>query len=365
MAERCRADLLSGLEQRLRAEDEHPLPKPLAAGLTFLAGIYRLLYLLDRLPYLAGMRRPIHPGVPVISLGNLAVGGTGKTPCVIWLANALQRAGIAPVVLAHSYRGGSEPRLLSPGENAAGLGRAGVGDEARLISLSCPGVPVVAGRDRVAAARLAIEACRPRVLLADDAFQHWRLARDLDLVLLDAARPFGNGRLLPRGWLREPPRELRRAGALIRMGRGGELAGLPAKPVFTADVRPTAFTRWDDWARGARGPLPAGPGSIAAFCGLARPERFYATLADLGWNVVARLSSPDHMLPDPSALGRWARAAGEAVVTTEKDAVKLTAAHRGAIAASGRELYVLSVAFFPEKPDELLDFVLARIGRAR
>ena len=181
------------LVRLLSAEGEHPLDPTTAAVLRILELVYEGLYMIDRLPYRLGLRRSIHPGVPAIGLGNLAVGGTGKTPCAIWLANALKLAGRRPVIVSHGYRGDQgAPLVVSNGVPGQTMPPA-AGDEAMLAAVSCPGVPVVSGRNRIAAARLARERFAPDVLIFDDVFQHWRLARDLDLVLLDAARPFGNG----------------------------------------------------------------------------------------------------------------------------------------------------------------------------
>ncbi|MCF8080795.1 MAG: tetraacyldisaccharide 4'-kinase, partial [Desulfobacterales bacterium] len=142
---------------------------------------------------------------PVVSVGNLTIGGTGKTPMVVYLARRLVAAGKRPAVVSRGYRGASETtggivsdtsRILLPAEAA--------GDEPWLIANLLKGVPVVVGKDRCRAARIAQRAFSPDVILMDDGFQHLRMRRSLDLLLLDAAHPFGNGRIFPRGTLREP-----------------------------------------------------------------------------------------------------------------------------------------------------------------
>ena len=358
---------LARLESRLSAEEEHPLPPALAGVLTALSWVYHGLYLADRLPYTLGWHRPVHAGVPCLGLGNLVVGGTGKTPCAIWLANRLHQAGLRPVVISHGYKGrAASPLVVSDGRLPVSPPPDEAGDEAGLAALSCPGVPVLAGRDRVAAVRLAREMFDPGVILADDAYQHWRLARDLNLVLLEAARPFGNGRLLPRGWLREPVSALNRAGAVILVGEATKPAGpWPPVPIFHAVLAPVSLTPWEEWRQGIRRPIAqVAPGRAAAFCGLAKPARFRATLEGLGWTVTDWLAAPDHDLPEPGVFRRWVGGGQEPVLTTEKDAVKLTAELTGLVAAAGRSLWVLGLEFRPREEEELLAFVEKEIHAA-
>src|SRR5438876_5539483 len=142
---------------------------------------------------------PTHrPPVPVISVGNLTAGGTGKTPCVEYLARFLQARGLRPAVLSRGYRGNGRPN-----------------DEALILEANLPDVPHLQGKDRVTRASQAVRVFGADVLILDDGFQHRRLRRDLDLVLIDAMNPWGHGRLLPRGLLREPISSLRRADAVI------------------------------------------------------------------------------------------------------------------------------------------------------
>ena len=309
----------------------------------------------------------MHPGIPLVGLGNLVVGGTGKTPCAIWLANRMRQANLRPVVISHGYKGrAAAPLVVSDGHVPVRPLPEEAGDEARLAALSCPGVPVLAGRDRVAAAGLAREMFDPKVILVDDAFQHWRLARDLDLVLLEAARPLGNGRLLPRGWLREPVGALARAGALILVGESANAAGpWPPVPIFHAALAPVSLTPWEEWRQGIRRPVDrVTPGRAAAFCGLAKPARFRATLAALGWTVTDWLAASDHDLPEPGVFRRWLGGGRDPVLTTEKDAVKLTAELAGILAEAGRPLWVLGMEFRPHEEEELLSFVRKEIEAA-
>ncbi|NLG83157.1 MAG: tetraacyldisaccharide 4'-kinase [Firmicutes bacterium] len=357
--------LVRWLEDRLRVEEERPLPLWLRTGLGGLALLYRGLYHVARAPYRYGLLRPVHPGVPVISVGNLAVGGTGKTPCVIWLANALRRKGFFPVVLAHGYKGRSRDAVVVA-EGKGGFPSPVAGDEATLVALACPGVPVVAGRDRVAAAALAVEKFAPEVLLADDAFQHWALARDLDLVLLDAEKPFGNGRLLPRGWLREPVEALRRANGLILVGEGKPPAlAWTGRPLFRARILPVTLTPWERWRQGHRDPLGQRREKVDVLCGIARPARFLASLIAVGLVPVERLIVGDHEQPTPEELRSWAAKSRRPVVMTEKDAVKFTPSMAAILKEKGRGAWVLGVVFCPEDEEILLGFAVEAINRAR
>lgn len=278
--------------------------------------------------------------VPVISVGNLTAGGTGKTPMVLFLAAELRRRGFRPAVVSRGYGGGAERigDVVGDGERIF-LDAARAGDEPRLLAERLPGVPVIVGADRFAAGTTAVRRFSPDLILLDDGFQHRRLARDLDLVLLDARRPLGNGHLLPRGPLREPPGALGRADALIltRSDRGAgllpripEIAGIP---VFRAIHRP-ALRRVVPAGRPmeAADPFPAGPDSldgrrIFVFSGLADNADVLRTVRELGGEPVGAMAFPDHHVfseADRTRVGRRADAvSADLLATTEKDAVRL------------------------------------------
>jgi tetraacyldisaccharide 4'-kinase len=266
--------------------------------------------------------------VPVLSVGNITCGGTGKTPVVEMLVRRLLEKGLRPAILSRGYRAGPD----------------GSNDEARVLAANLPGVPHLQRADRVAAGREAI-AAGADVLVLDDGFQHQRLARDLDLVLIDALDPFGGGRVLPAGLLREPLAALGEA-TLIGITRAplvppalrGILRGLlrdrfPGIPRVEIEMDPVDLS---PLAGGDPLPPEALRGiAVLAFAGLGNPEAFRRELERRGARIAAWLPFPDHHPYRPADLERVAAAAGragaEAIVTTQKDAVKLTPPSAGAV----------------------------------
>lgn len=275
--------------------------------------LFGAVAMLRRRAYRFGLLRAGHPGVPVIVAGNLSAGGSGKTPFVIWLAQWLQAQGYRPGVVSRGY-GRVETSLR---EVEAASTAEEVGDEPLLIHLKT-GVPVAVGADRLAAARLLRER-HPEVdiIVSDDGLQHYRLRRDLELVLADEAARFGNGWLLPAGPLREPVSRLGQADALIlsvRGEQGGETGNCPL-PVFRVRHRPGDCYRLQD-PRQTRALRDFAGGLVHAVAGLARPQAFFGQLEAAGLEL-RRQAFPDH-----HAFRKGDIDAGATVVMTEKDAVK-------------------------------------------
>lgn len=279
--------------------------------------------------------------VPVVSIGNLSAGGTGKTPLTLFLAEGLEAAGWTDAVLSRGYGG---RRDIDPMSVEGDSDPRRTGDEPLLMARRLGPERVVVGRKRHAAALRAL-AQRPglRCLLLDDGFQHRALHRDLDLLVLDGVRLWGNGRMLPLGDLREPMESACRAHALVitRAARVKDRAMVEAwwarhgsgGPLFWVDFTLGALRRWDT---GDHSPLPLpGLGPAFAWCGLGHPEAFYADLlvAEQPW--AGTHSYPDHQGPSPAGLAGLqakAREAGAAwLVCTEKDAVKLGPGHLSAL----------------------------------
>jgi len=253
----------------------------------------------------------------VLSVGNIAVGGTGKTPFVIWLARRLREAGHHPGILARGY-GGKAAGSGAPNDEGAVIAQA-LGAE----------VPQVQDPDRVRGGR-GLLAAFPAVdvLLLDDGFQHRRLARDLDIVLLDCTNPFGFGFCLPRGRLREPPRALKRAGAVVltRSERvSPDVVKQLAARVEALSKAPLAVALSEPWPAGLAAKLSGA--RVLACCGIGNPQAFLGTLADLGAIVVAQRILRDHeALPVeawPGLIAQAKAAGAEGVVITAKDAVKV------------------------------------------
>jgi tetraacyldisaccharide 4'-kinase len=273
----------------------------------------------------------------VVSIGNITLGGAGKTPAVIALARLPTMRRKRAVVVSRGYgrKNESEILVVSDGRSILESARTG-GDEPVLIAMRAEGTPVVVGSDRAEAARLALARFAPDCVILDDAFQHLKLGRNLDIALVDATDPFGNGRLFPAGILREPVSALKRAHAVLitHADEARDLEGLKgairrhtAARIFTSRHIPLDLTGSSSLASL---PLTTLRGvKTLAFSGIARPSSFVALLKSLGADVVAELVYPDHyeyLKRDLDELGGRAAAAGAAlIVTTEKDLVKIGA----------------------------------------
>ncbi len=287
-----------------------------------------------------GLRKRQRLPVPIISIGNLSVGGTGKTPMTQWLCRRLAAEGKRVAVLSRGHGGTSQSvRLASGLDGQALLTAADAGDEPNLLAQTLPGVPVLVGKDRRLSGREALRLFDLDVLVLDDGFQFWQLTRDLDIVLLDAWRPFDNGFPLPRGLLREPKRHLSRAGVVVvtRAGRladaernvlAAQVAALaPAARLFFADHRPAGFVPADTLSSPLL-PLSLLSGAqVAAVSAIAQPQSFVETLMrEVGANIVLEKAWADHQAitaTEAQAVIKSAERAGaDALVMTEKDAVK-------------------------------------------
>ena len=294
----------------------------------------------------ATARRVAAPGyrasVPVICIGNLNVGGTGKTPTAIALIERLTARGQRVAVVSRGYGGSLTGPVQVTTQSAAQ-----VGDEPLLLSAFAP---TFIAHDRAAAVRLA-EASGAQVILLDDGFQNPAVAKDLALIVVDAAMGFGNGHCLPAGPLREPVAVgMRRADLVLSIGAAAAQATFRArwplaKPVIPAELHPLAMGM--DW-HGAR---------VIAFAGIGNPDKFFATLRGEGAQVLRAVALDDHQPLSDALITRLQLEAVTKVaqlVTTEKDAVRLPARFR---------TEVLTLAVRLRLPDwSLLDAALAKLG---
>ena len=315
----------------VRGESQGPASTLARLGLGGIAGVYRLGVAARNLAFDRGWKASHRAEVPVVSVGNLTLGGTGKTPMVEWIGRWYRTRGVRVAILSRGY-GGS----------------AGLNDEGRVLEENLPDVPHLQSPDRVALARCAVEELESEILVLDDGFQHRRLARDLDVVLLDALDPFGLGRIFPRGLLREPVGSLRRADVVV-ISRA-DLVDEPTRAAIRARAeRAAGPLRWvlarhapldliD--AEGRSFPLEdAKERSIGAFCGIGNPEGFRRTLEGLGVALAGFRAFPDHHpygASDVADLASWLRGLGsELALTTQKDLVKLRALTLGAVPLLG------------------------------
>jgi len=313
-----------------------------------LSGLYGLVMAFRSVLYRLGLRHRIRIGVPVVVVGNLTVGGTGKTPLVAWLSTHLAAVGMRVAIVSRGYggkaRGVTRVTLHSrPSE---------VGDEPLLLARRAQAT-VFIGRDRVAAAKAAV-ADGADIVLGDDGLQHLALVRNCEIVVIDGQRGFGNGSLLPRGPLRESPRRLRRVNAVVINGAlkpGFQLPGFLSRTAFTMQMRP-----------GDARPV-AGSGqlrSLASFRGtgvhavaaIGNPQRFFDMLREAG------LTLYEHPMPDHHDFKPGDLDFGDSlpVLMTEKDAVKCAAF------ADARCWYVpVTAEFAANESGELIDLILARV----
>lgn len=326
-----------------------PAAALLRALLFCASGLYVFLHGARRLLYRIGLFRPVKFACPVISVGNVSAGGTGKTPLVEYIARWFARKNFRVAVLARGY----------------GRIRNGADDEDLLSEMALENAVRLAGPDRVANGRRALADYHADLLLLDDGFQHYRIQRGLDIVAVDATNPFANGHRLPRGLLREAPAALRRADLVVLtrcdQAPPGELDLLRArlgpavetvhKPVLVRNLT-TRKQAGLDWLRGR---------AVFAFCGVGNPEAFRKTLESLGAEVVMFRAFDDHHAYTAQDVRRLAAEAqefmAEALITTEKDATKVSPD------GFDRPLVALRVEIEVTRNEELLEERLLAVAR--
>jgi tetraacyldisaccharide 4'-kinase len=302
--------------------------KLLLLCLTPFAWLYSSALRLRALLYRVGLFKTLRLPRPVIAIGNITVGGTGKTPVTAYIARLLLRQGYRVAVLSRGYGGSLEGQTCVVSDGATIMLSAGeCGDEPFLLASTLPGLLVIIGPDRYAAGLMAMQQLSPDVFLLDDGFQHLRLHRDLNILLQDFSRPFGNGLTLPAGILREPAAAARRADLVI-FTRAPEGAATP-KAVSGTPACVSSHTLADllPLSGGVSLPFSGCTGTVLAFAGIADPESFFAGLRNEGLNLAGCLSFPDHADYTKERCHEIAETmkscGAEYLVTTEKDGVKL------------------------------------------
>lgn len=333
--------------------------------------IYSAAMRLRAILYFSGIMKRYRLDKPVISIGNLTVGGTGKTPVTAFVAKHLLKKGLRVTVLSRGYGGRLEGKcaVVSDGGQPL-LGPDACGDEPYMLATSLSGLSVVIGRDRYAAGLLAIEQTFPDIFILDDGFQHIRLHRDLNVLLMDYNKPLGNGMVLPAGPLREPVSAAKRADILIYTraplsSRSPDMADWH-QPFCCAAYSISGFRRLDTGELEDIETIRAG--RVVAVTGIAGPDSFFEAVAGLGVALLSTLSLPDHEPYGSQTIERVMSLAvhhsAEFIAVTAKDAVKLQK-------LSGTGLPTLLVAELeldfsdPEPLNMMLDNLLSNISGLR
>ncbi|MFQ5443601.1 MAG: tetraacyldisaccharide 4'-kinase [Nitrospinales bacterium] len=306
---------------------------PLFFIFRFLAIFYRGLHRLRLLAYRFGLFKSRRLAGRVISVGNLTLGGTGKTPMTLMIAEILRGHGYKPAILSRGYGGNSaqEINVVCDGKHVL-LPPELVGDEPVMMAKKLKNVPILTGPNRYKTGRHALEQLGADTLILDDGFQHLALARDLNILLFDHQNPFGNGYLFPAGNLREPLNEARRADLICIMnhtGKGGstEIEQIVPSgiPIIKTSLRLDSIIHLDSGEVQESDYLQGQP--VAVFCGIAKPDAFEKMLERVQAHVVLFRPFPDHhsyTAHDLKTLEMDAKSAGaKFLLTTEKDAVKL------------------------------------------
>jgi len=307
-----------------------------------LAALYQSLSRLRRVAYARGWLRSVEMDAPVIVVGNVSVGGTGKTPFVIWLAEQLKQRRRRVGIVTRGYRGKAAdwPRAVTADSDPRE-----VGDEPVLLARRT-GCPVMAGPDRAAAAAALLAMSPVDVLLSDDGLQHYRLARQFEIAVVDGVRGMGNGLCLPAGPLREPPARLQEVDAIVvNSGTWGHAGVFRGEPVVTKvyNMKTGAVRQLESFRQG----------QVHAVAGIGNPQRFFDLLADAGLDVLP------HPLEDHAELGPEQLRFDEpgAVLITEKDAVKCEQ-----FASEDVWCVVVDLAFDAGPTARLMRLVLLEIG---
>jgi len=343
-------------------------------ALTPLSGLYGVAMKARRTLYQRGLFHVHKAGAPVISVGNITTGGTGKTPLVEWIARALAQQQRRVCILTRGYgRQHSGSRVVVSNGSEISSDARQAGDEPLLLAEKLKGAAaVISDADRVAAVRWAIENLGTELFILDDGFQHLRLARDLNIVAIDATNPWGNRRLLPAGNLRESPDQLARADCIV-ITRADDVAQTEAlqaeirelsrgRPVFLSRMRIDGLRKLSSELKDGTTSENLRSVPVAAFCAVGNPESFFAQLRRADFTVCHTRVFPDHHYftqKEMSALiSQSSERGAHALVTTAKDEVRLRSL------SCGMPCYVVDVAIEIEDESKLLALIDDAIGKS-
>ena len=352
---------------------------PVTCALLYIpAGLYAAGVRLRHSLYRHQLFKTHRLSAPVISIGNLTVGGTGKTPLTAFIARYLRDEGLSVAILSRGYKRSGTGRVEVSNEQSALCGPQAAGDEPYLLAVACPGVRVIVDSDRYGAGRWLEQRAKVSAFILDDAFQHLRVARDLNLLLLDATEPLSELRMVPFGRLREPLTAMQRADAVIitRADQPFDRAAFhslirrhcsAAVPVFHATHEMTWLRRLNVTGKAEfMSATSFAHRRVAAVSGIARPERFIADLERLKMSIVLRRDFRDHhryTAPELAEIFRQAQAAhGEAIIMTEKDAANLPP---DAVGKSPLPLYAAQIEFRCEEEAEMKKLILKAVQQHR
>ncbi|MDD5435360.1 MAG: tetraacyldisaccharide 4'-kinase [Nitrospira sp.] len=303
--------------------------------LTFLSYLYKLIWIIRKWMYDKGIFKIKQLPSPVICVGNITAGGTGKTPTVMYIAKLLQEKRYRPVVLTRGYKRRSNAPVLPVSDGHKILTTPGEsGDEPYLMALGLKNIPVIVGADRYRSGRFAIEKFGNNLFILDDGFQHLKLYRDINILLIDASNPFGNGAMLPAGILREPLTGISRADCIIisRANEGDKAKVEDAirsynkqSPVFHSTLMITGIsdssgeTYSPDYIKGKRALI---------FSGIGNPDSFKRSVDEMGGIIKNEIRFNDHHwydIKDMEQISAQARdISADVIITTEKDMVRIT-----------------------------------------
>ncbi|MEK6192882.1 MAG: tetraacyldisaccharide 4'-kinase [Deltaproteobacteria bacterium] len=313
----------------------------LGAGLAGMALLYGAVVRLRKIAFARGWLKTAQLDCRVVSVGNITMGGTGKTPMTFYLARLIQSCEYRVVVVSRGYKGSAGARggVVSDGKKML-MAASACGDEAFMMAMNLKDIPVMVGPDRYATGRRALDRFAPQVILLDDAFQHIRLFRDMDLVLLDTEKPFGNGKLFPRGTLREEKTALSRSSAVVLTRAGQQDHSVadtvgryaPGIPLFECNHHPyVAGVVSREMGKGSSGPPAEGHSDLELlkgknsylFSGIAQNERFHRTMEKIGCRICEIARFEDHHYYSDTELKTIMQSAvnsgAELIITTEKD----------------------------------------------